>query len=108
MTAACPNDAGANIEVITVLSDSTSVCSALEFCRSDRADICQVSDADRFGSELIGARFDPLIQTTHTFMNPDARLPTSQPAELTRVRDVVALIGRSPVFETDRKVTAVE
>src|ERR1044072_7482008 len=50
----------------------------------------------------------PVVKTSHSFMNTDPRLPGRRPAKLVRVRDVVALIGRAPLFKFNRNLTAMQ
>src|SRR4051794_11507117 len=108
MTAAWPSTARADSGASIVFTDCTLICSALELGRCDSADARVVRHANTLGREVVAARLNPFVQTPDAFMHSNSWLPASQPAELTRVRDVIALIRRSPVFETDNKITAVE
>src|ERR1041385_2131348 len=108
MIATLPNAVGDNRDVMTDLSVCTRFAPRSKLGCADRAHVRQVGYTYRARGEMFVTGFDPLIQTPHAFVNSDARLPSGQPAEFTCICDVIALIGRSPVFETDRKITAVE
>src|SRR5215216_3479710 len=106
MTAAWPSTARGGASI--VFTDCTLICSALELGRCGSADARMVRHANPIRREIIAARSQPFVQTPDAIMDSNSWLPASQPAELTRVRDVIALIRRSPVFEMDNKIAPVE
>src|SRR5215204_3801303 len=68
----------------------------------------KIVHANWMRGKVTTARLNPFVQTSNTFMNSDSWLPTSHPAELTRIRNVIALIRSTPVSEADPQIATVE
>src|ERR1044072_8997892 len=107
ITAAYPGTAREEGAAFTVLTDCTRVCSALALDCCDRGHGRQVCAPHWTSGVLIVASAQPLVQTPHALMDRHARFPTGQPAALARIRNVVTLIRRSPVFETDGNIATI-